>query len=170
MYQGGLLLAILFAFLYMRHTGLPGLATADVFAPGLAIGSRYRPDGCLMAGCCWGSDMPPPVGHHVYESRCARTDGSAVGGAAAPGSTLRIMAELIIFAFLYKRFHRLHRHGDIIGWYLVLYSSVRFLVEFFRNHEQDLVAGLSLTQWISLGTLLAGALLLLRPRTAPAVA
>ena len=68
-----------------------------------------------------------------------------------PAQLYESMAELIIFAFLYKRFNRLHRNGDIIGWYLVLYSSVRFLVEFFRNHEQNLVGGLSLTQWISLG-------------------
>ena len=59
-YQGGLLLAILFAFLYMRHTGLPGLLTADVFAPGLALGHAIGRMGCLMAGCCWGSECQRP--------------------------------------------------------------------------------------------------------------
>src|SRR5687768_5142169 len=37
-YQGGLLLALLFAFVYMKRQGLPRLLTCDVFAPGLAIG------------------------------------------------------------------------------------------------------------------------------------
>jgi prolipoprotein diacylglyceryltransferase len=38
-------------------------------------------------------------------------------------------------------------------------------VEFFRNHEQALTAGLSLTQWISIATLLLGIWLMFnRPR------
>jgi prolipoprotein diacylglyceryltransferase len=39
----------------------------------------------------------------------------------------------------------------------VLYSSARFIVEFFRVHEQSLVGPFSLTQWISLGLLVLGA-------------
>jgi len=37
-----------------------------------------------------------------------------------------------------------------------LYSAARFVIEFFRFHEQGLYVGLSLTQWISLATLAAG--------------
>jgi phosphatidylglycerol:prolipoprotein diacylglycerol transferase len=71
---------------------------------------------------------------------------------------------LIIFAILYRMFNRSHRAGEIIGWYLVLYSIARFIIEFFRNHEQSLVAGLSLTQWIALGLLALGAAILVRIR------
>ena len=123
-----------------------------------------------MAGCCWGSECQRPWAITFTNPDAHELTGVPLGVPLHPAQLYESMAELIIFAFLYKRFHRVHRNGDIIGWYLVLYSSVRFVVEFFRNHEQSLVAGLSLTQWISLGTLLAGALLLLRPRTAPAVA
>jgi prolipoprotein diacylglyceryltransferase len=49
----------------------------------------------------------------------------------------------------------------VIGWYLVLYSSVRFAVEFFRVHEQSLVGPFSLTQWISLALLALGVGILL---------
>src|SRR5205807_47010 len=35
---GGFILALVFAFFYMRRQGLPVLATSDIFAPGLAIG------------------------------------------------------------------------------------------------------------------------------------
>jgi len=38
------------------------------------------------------------------------------------------------------------------------------VIEFFRFHEQGLHFGLSLTQWISLGTLAAGVLLLITRR------
>jgi prolipoprotein diacylglyceryltransferase len=47
----------------------------------------------------------------------------------------------------------------------VLYSTARFIIEFYREHEQALVMGLSLTQWIALGFLALGAGLLVKLRT-----
>src|SRR5581483_9686853 len=35
---GGFLLALAFAYVYMRRQGLPALQTSDLFAPGVAIG------------------------------------------------------------------------------------------------------------------------------------
>jgi phosphatidylglycerol:prolipoprotein diacylglycerol transferase len=58
----------------------------------------------------------------------------------------------------------------MIGLYLVLYSVVRFIVEFFRYHEQGLYGALSLTQWISLATCLVGMTLLLRTERRTAAA
>ncbi|MEO8029103.1 MAG: prolipoprotein diacylglyceryl transferase family protein, partial [Bryobacteraceae bacterium] len=37
-FQGGLILALVFAVVYMHRNGLPFLRTADAFAPGLTIG------------------------------------------------------------------------------------------------------------------------------------
>ena len=67
-------------------------------------------------------------------------------------------------------FRRPHRDGAIVGWYLILYSIVRFLIEFVRNHEQALVFGLSLTQWISLATVIVAAILLKKSLTPRPVA
>ena len=75
----------------------------------------------------------------------------------------------MIFAILYRMCSKEHRAGQVIGWYLVLYSTVRFIVEFFRVHEQSTVAGLSLTQWISLGLLALGAGILLHVSRKPAL-
>ena len=49
--------------------------------------------------------------------------------------------------------------GGIIGLYLLLYSTTRFIVEFFRNHEQGNLWGtpLDASQWISIGLFLLGA-------------
>ena len=67
-YQGGLVLAILFAFVYMRRHGLPGLLTADVFAPGLAIGPCDRAARLFDGGLLLGSRVSPPLGDHLYKS------------------------------------------------------------------------------------------------------
>ncbi len=39
-------------------------------------------------------------------------------------------------------------------------SMMRFGIEFLRFHQQALIAGLSLTQWISLALAIAGGVLL----------
>ena len=46
--------------------------------------------------------------------------------------------------------------------YLVLSSVARFLIEFTRFHEQGLILGLSLTQWIAIGLAAVGVWLWLR--------
>jgi phosphatidylglycerol:prolipoprotein diacylglycerol transferase len=78
-------------------------------------------------------------------------------------------AELIIFAILYWRIRRPHAPGAIISLYLILYSAVRFLVEFVRYHEQANPFGgpLNTSQWISLLLAGLGAAYFLRRRTHP---
>ncbi|HYP07327.1 MAG TPA: prolipoprotein diacylglyceryl transferase [Bryobacteraceae bacterium] len=162
-YQGGLLLAIGFAIVYMRRNGLPAWLTTDVFAPGLALGHAIGRLGCLAAGCCWGAVCHRPWAITFTKPDAHELTGVPLGIPLHPTQLYESLAEFAIFGFLYHRFGRRRRDGEILGWYLVLYSSVRLVVEFFRNHEQSLVAGLSLTQWISLTTLVAGIWLLLRP-------
>jgi len=154
----------------MRRTGLPGFLTTDVIAPGLALGHAIGRIGCLMAGCCWGAECQRPWAITFTNPAAHELTGVPLGVPLHPAQIYESLSEFVIFGLLYRRFHHPHREGDVIGWYLVLYSAVRFTVEFFRNHEQDLIAGLSLTQWISLATLIAGLALILRPRPAAAVA
>src|SRR5580704_9958752 len=51
-FQGGLVLAFVTAYFYMRHSRLPWLQTLDAFAPGVAIGHAIGRIGCFAAGCC----------------------------------------------------------------------------------------------------------------------
>jgi phosphatidylglycerol:prolipoprotein diacylglycerol transferase len=71
-------------------------------------------------------------------------------------------ADLLIFFILYRQFKHSHRSGQVIGLYLVLYSTARFIIEFFREHEQALVGPFSLTQWIALALFALGAFFLWR--------
>ena len=87
-----------------------------------------------------------------------------------PTQLYEVLADALIFFVLYRLIARPHAAGAILGWYLALYSSARFAIEFFRYHEQGLHFGLSLTQWISLATLAAGIGLLIARRAAPKLA
>lgn len=164
-FQGGLLLALAVAFWFMRRHRLPPLVTSDVFAPGIALGHAIGRFGCFAAGCCWGAECTRPWAVTFTSPDASELTGVPLNVPLHPTQLYETFAELVIFGVLYRRFHAPHPPGAVIGLYLALYSVVRFGVEFVRHHDQGLFAGLSITQWISLGTLLLGLWFLFRPRT-----
>lgn len=161
-FHGGLIAALVFAILYMRRHALQPLNTMDCFAPGIALGHAIGRLGCFAAGCCWGKECHLPWAVTFRSQEAAQVP---LNVPLHPTQLYESAANLILFGVLYRLFNRAHREGEVIGWYLVLYSIVRFIIEFFRNHEQSLVAGLSLTQWIAFGLLILGAGILVRIRT-----
>jgi phosphatidylglycerol:prolipoprotein diacylglycerol transferase len=153
-FHGGFLAALIVAALYMRQQKLPVLATMDIFAPGVAVGQAIGRLGCFAAGCCWGRECDLPWGVRFRSDFAAPVP---LDKTLHPVQLYESAANFLLFALLYRLSDRPHRPGQIIGLYLICYSSIRFVIEFFRNHEQALVLGLSLTQWISLGLLMLGA-------------
>lgn len=173
-FYGGLIAALITAVFYMRRKGLPLLATADVFAPGIALGHAIGRIGCFSAGCCWGVPTHLPWAVTFTDPAANRLVGVPLGIPLHPTQLYESLAELAIFAFLFRRIRRPHPAGSIISLYLILYSTVRLLVEFMRFHEQPNPLGgpLSASQWISVGLIALGAAywLLLRKRQALAPA
>ena len=162
-YQGGFLVALITAILYMRHNRLPVLETCDVFAPGIALGQAIGRLGCFSAGCCWGIECHLPWAVTFTNPEGHDLTGVPLGVPMHPTQLYESVADALIFAFLYRMINKSHAAGSILGWYLALYSAARFIIEFFRYHEQGLHFGLSYTQWISLATLAAGIGLLFLP-------
>jgi phosphatidylglycerol:prolipoprotein diacylglycerol transferase len=156
-FHGGFIVALLFAYVYLNRQKLPVLRTMDVFAPGIAIGQAIGRLGCFAAGCCWGKACYLPWGVRFRSNFAAPVP---LDKPLHPVQLYESAADLLIFFILYRQFGRAHRNGQIIGLYLVLYSTARFIIEFFREHEQALVGPFSLTQWIALALFALGALLL----------
>jgi phosphatidylglycerol:prolipoprotein diacylglycerol transferase len=157
-FYGGLIAALVTAFLYMRAKHLPGLKTADAFAPGIALGHAIGRIGCFSAGCCWGVECQRSWAVTFTNPEAHRLVGVPLGVPLHPTQLYEAGADAIIFAILYRRYQRPRRDGQVIGLYLVLYSVARFLIEFVRAHEQPNPFGgpLSATQWIALGLLALG--------------
>lgn len=158
-FYGGLIAALIVSAWYMRKAKLPGWKTADVFAPAVALGHGIGRLGCFSAGCCWGvqCDRPwavtftNPVAHDLV--------GVPLNVPLHPTQLYEAFAEFAIFGILYWRIRKPHAEGAIIGAYLMLYSTARFIVEFFRVHEQGNLLGgpFDTSQWISVGLFLLGA-------------
>jgi phosphatidylglycerol---prolipoprotein diacylglyceryl transferase len=164
-FQGGLILALVVAGLYIRRNKLPLLQTADCFAPGVALGHAIGRLGCFAAGCCWGRACTLPWAVTFHDPNAAALTGVPLETPLHPSQLYEFSTEALLFGLLYWRFNKAHEPGKIIGLYLVLSSIARFLIEFTRFHEQALPFGLplSITQWIAIGLALAGAVLLFRP-------
>jgi phosphatidylglycerol---prolipoprotein diacylglyceryl transferase len=173
-FYGGLIAALVVAFWHMHRTKLPALQTADVFAPAVALGHGIGRLGCFAAGCCWGIPSDRPWAVTFTDPEAERLVGVPLNVPLHPTQLYEAFAEFVIFGILYWRFRRPHAPGSIIGLYLMLYSITRFIVEFFRNHEQGNLWGtpLDTSQWISLCLLMLGAWFMYRSRqaTSPAIA
>jgi phosphatidylglycerol:prolipoprotein diacylglycerol transferase len=141
-FQGGLILALVVAFFYTRKQGMPVLATADAFAPGVALGHGIGRLGCFAAGCCWGQQCNRFWAVTFHNPDAALLTGVPLDTPLHPS--------------------QLYEAGRIIGLFLLLGSAARFGIEFTRFHEQALPFGLplSITQWIAIGLALVGVLVL----------
>jgi phosphatidylglycerol:prolipoprotein diacylglycerol transferase len=162
-FHGGFIVAFIVALLYVRKQHLPAFPMMDAFAPGVALGQAIGRLGCFAAGCCWGKECSLPWGVRFRSNFASPVP---LDKTLHPVQLYESAADLIIFGILYRQFKREHRDGKIIGLYLVLYSTARFLIEFYRVHEQALAGPFSLTQWIALGLLVLGVGILLRGRPA----
>jgi phosphatidylglycerol:prolipoprotein diacylglycerol transferase len=158
-FYGGLLGALAMAAWYMRKTHLPGLLTADVFAPGIALGHGIGRLGCFSAGCCWGVECHLPWKVTFTNPVANQLVGVPLNTPLHPTQLYESFAEFLIFGILLWFIRRPHSAGAIISLYLMLYSTARFIVEFFRFHEQGNLWGgpLDTSQWLSIGLFLLGA-------------
>jgi phosphatidylglycerol:prolipoprotein diacylglycerol transferase len=168
-FQGGLLLALLTAAIYIRKYHLPGLATADVFAPGVALGHAIGRLGCFSAGCCWGVACHRPWAVTFTNPEANEITGVPLNVPLHPTQLYEAFAEGVIFVVLYRWIRHPHRPGSVIGLYLTLYSTARFIIEFYRAHDESNPLGgpLSVTQWIALGLFAAGVWLISRRSVVP---
>ncbi len=149
-FYGGLLLALAFAFWYMRRKQLPALATADLFAPGLALGHAIGRLGCFAAGCCWGTRCDRPWAVTFTDPEAHNLVGVPLHVPLHPSQLYEALAELVLFGFLYWRIGRPHAPGVILAYYLALYGLTRFVVDFFRTQYQPSLFPFTNAQWISL--------------------
>ena len=144
---------------YLRKTQMPAWLTADVFAPAIALGHGIGRLGCFSAGCCWGVPTHLPWAITFSNPASNQLVGVPLGIPLHPTQLYESFSEFVIFGVLYWRFQRPHSTGSIISLYLMLYSTARFIVEFFRFHEQGNLWGgpLDTSQWLSIGLFLLGA-------------
>lgn len=136
---------------------LPVVSVLSAATPGLAIGHAIGRIGCLLVGDDYGrpSSLPWAI---AFPKGLPPTD------VPVHPAQLYEAALLVPIAWLLLRW-RCRRADDafVLGWYLVLTSGLRFLIEWIRVNER-VALGLTVAQWASIGLAVVGACLLRMPR------
>jgi phosphatidylglycerol:prolipoprotein diacylglycerol transferase len=156
-FYGGLVAGILVAWLLSRRHRLPAWRTADVLAPGVAIGQAIGRLGCFSAGCCWGKATSVPWAVTFTDVYAARQVGTPIDTPIHPSQLYESAAVVLIFLFLLWLAPRKRFHGQVTLAYVALYSAARFVLEFWRG---DAERGTWFANQVSTSQLIAAALLI----------
>lgn len=148
-FYGGVLLAVPTAVWYVRKNDLGIWKTADVFAPSIAIGHAFGRIGCFFAGCCYGKTATLlPWGVIFSDPECLAPTNVLLH----PTQLYESAGEFLNFLILFIMQKHKSFNGQLSMTYLLLYSVLRFIVEFFRGDVERgfIIPGLSISQGISI--------------------
>ncbi|MGO1651665.1 prolipoprotein diacylglyceryl transferase [Senegalia sp. (in: firmicutes)] len=118
--QGGLIFGITFAIWYSKRKKLNFLSVADTFAPGIIIGQAIGRVGCDVFGIpmesqyFWGVNVNSKLLH--------------------PAQIYEVVLDLILFTYLWKKRHNIKYDGELFIKYIIGFSIIRGIVEFFRTN------------------------------------
>jgi len=152
-FYGGLIGAVLAGFFLMRRWKLPWWKTADACAPGIALGNFFGRQGCFSAGCCWGKPTTLPWGVKFTEAGHEIT-GVPTGVHLHPTQLYESFVMLIVFFFLLWLHKKKKFNGQVILAYVVIYATVRFLIEFVRDDPRGDIWGLTTLTGLSTSQLI----------------
>ena len=115
-------------------------STGDAFAVALPVALAFGRIGCLMAGCCWGTETTLPWAVHLH------------GGARHPTQPLEAIGLLVIAAWLWRIRRRARPDGHLFRRFLVAYAVLRFAMQALRGDPVLHWGPLDAVQWVCLAT------------------
>lgn len=147
-FYGGLIGGILGIYIYTRKYKLPTIDYFDTAASVVPLGHAFGRVGCFFAGCCYG--MP-------YSGRFSVTYTTTAGMTPLntplfPVQLLEASLLLITFGILFTVTLKYpQKRGLPTILYTLIYSVIRFVLEFFRgDKERGGIGFLSTSQIVSL--------------------
>jgi phosphatidylglycerol:prolipoprotein diacylglycerol transferase len=159
-WYGGLIAGFGAAVVYILARGYPLVPVLAAATPALAVGHMIGRIGCFLVGDDYGkpSDLPwavafprglPPTFERVHPTQLYEA------------AFLAVLAPVLL---------RWRRNGVadrvVLGRYLVLTATARFLIEFIRVNER-VALGLTAAQWSAIAIVAAGAWLMAGRAVAP---
>jgi len=145
---GGLIGALIAVFAYVKLKKLNFWKTADIFAPALALGHAIGRIGCYLTGLHIGKLTTVPWAVMVNNELRHQT------------ALYDIIAESANFLILWKLRTKKAFDGFLFLLYLMMYSTERFVIDFFR--ADPLYYGLTATQWSLIFVFLIAGFLFIR--------
>ncbi|MCF0142804.1 MAG: prolipoprotein diacylglyceryl transferase [Parasporobacterium sp.] len=154
-FYGGLLGALLFAYLYCRANHMDLRANLNHAIVVFPLFHCFGRIGCAFTGCCYGIEYYGPLAIKYTSDYIIHGKNDDIADFTRfPVQPLEALAELIIFVILLVIYLKTEDRYPLTPIYLLTYSVVRFTDEFLRG---DAIRGIwgpfSTSQWISLAIL-----------------
>jgi len=111
------------------------VATGDPYAIGLPLGQALGRVGCFLGGCCYGKPLD---------------DGSwlrSLSLTTHPAQLYEGALDLAVAVTLFAIRKQPRAPGLLFRYYLLSYAAIRFVMDFFRGDEKQLLGPLSYAQW-----------------------
>lgn len=148
-FYGGFILSSLVTLAWAWKRGEALRAFVDFCITAIPLGHAFGRVGCFINGCCYGKPWDGPWA--IFTA----------GALRHPVQLYESTFNVLLYAALLALYLRKKRDGVVLASYLIFYGAWRFSVEFLRGDERLSEAGLDVAQWISIGLITLGALLLL---------
>lgn len=126
-FHGGLLGAVIATIVFCRWRRVRFAALADICTPGICWGYAITRVGCFLNGCCHGGPTHLPWGVRFPE--IAQQFPMPVH----PTQLYASAGSIGLFFILTAAWKHMHRPGQLFPLYLILYSILRFLLEYTRR-------------------------------------
>jgi len=150
-FYGGLIGGIIGIYIYSRLFKISFKKLCMILIPVVPIFHSIGRIGCLLAGCCHGREYNGFGSITFYNTNLAPT-----GVPLFPMQIVESVCNLIIFAIILLTYKKFKGTYKTIGLYFVLYSIIRFMLEFYRGDAVRGIIILSTSQWISIGLFIVG--------------
>jgi len=151
-FYGGLIGAIFGIYIYAIQFKISFKSLLLTLIPTVPLIHSIGRIGCLFAGCCYGIEYNG-LGHIIFHN----TPFAPTNIPLFPTQILESICNLIIFIILISTYKKHIGTYKTLTLYCILYSIVRFLIEFFRGDSiRGMFLNISTSQWISILVLFTG--------------
>ena len=164
-YYGGLIVASVAGIRFLRREGFPVGKGVDIVGAVLPLGLFFGRLGCFLGGCCFGLPSHSalavvfpggsPASYEQAELGLLRDKGLP-SLPVYPTQLYEALGCLALAAWLLLRTQPRKRFdGQVLLSFLIGYAVLRFALEFIRADDRGVFFGLSTSQWIGLGSVIA---------------
>ena len=154
-YHGGLICTIIGAWWYIHRNKLDFKEMADLLIPCIPLGYTFGRLGNFINGELWGRPTTVPWGMYFPSGGPVLRHPSQLYEAFGEG--------VLLFVVLWPLRNKIRTPGAMLALYLMGYGTVRFVIEYFRQPDEQLgfvFLGFSMGQILCSVMIAAGAIML----------
>ena len=150
-FYGGLIGGVIGLYVYSKSFKISFKKLCMILIPVVPIFHSIGRIGCLFAGCCYG------IEYHGFGSiNFYNTELAPIGVPLFPIQIVESICNLIIFIIILVTCKKFKGTYKTMALYAILYSIVRFILEFYRGDATRGIILLSTSQWISIAFFILG--------------